>query len=383
MTAPQHDDWPPEFAAYRWDGAELLTSDRAVDERAGRDSLGTPGRIHTVRTVAVAQERRPHVVLRRKLEESGLRHVAGDGERTEFTAPRPEQAPEAVDPFLLEATVHAVVRGRSFPGQQRAVIEAKVEALRRELAEPTTDFARRQKAEPILRSLEEGLATTVEFRSVVRRFRPTVPVASARDSMGSVLPIHVGTRLVYRVNAVDADAGSEGDAEAMAFHVVALGAREVAILYTGGVHGFRHIADLGEGRAHHAWFSNREKIRTDATAPWIGRRVYEELCTTGASELVVHRRRDPEPIAVEKVGEDRSYVRIDGRPYEVPVIRCRTSRDDDLVVLADPESPLVLRLVEAGADLVRTIDAVVSPPGRLFEFPGDRELAAAAAALPK
>jgi hypothetical protein len=86
---------------------------------------------------------------------------------------------------------------------------------------------------------------------------------------------------------------------------------------------------------------------------------------------------------VEKVGEDRSYVRIDGRPYEVPVIRCRTSRDDDLVVLADPESPLVLRLVEAGADLVRTIDAVVSPPGRLFEFPGDRELAAAAAALPK
>lgn len=373
-------DWPPEFSPYRWDGAELLSTDRSEEDRAGRDSLGTPGRIHAVRTVAVVQERRTHVVVRRQLEEAGLRHVSGDGDRAEYSVPRQELPIERTDPFLLEESLHAVVRGRSFPGQQRAVIEAKVEALRREVEAAQTTPSRRAQAEPILRSLEEGLATTVEFRSLVRRFHPVVPVGSPRESIGTVLPVRPGLRLVYRVNAIDADAGSEGDAEPMVFHVVAIGSREVAILYTGGVHGFRHIADLNEGRAHHAWFANREKIRTDATAPWIGRRVFEELRDRGASEVVIHRRRDPDPVAVEKVGEDRSWVRIDGRPFEVPVFRCRTSRDDDLVILNDPESPLVLRLVEAGADLVRTIDAILSAPGHAFQFPGDAELAAAAAA---
>ena len=377
---PDAGGWPSEFARYRWEGADLLASDREEEDRAGRDSLGTPGRIHTIRTTATVQERRPHVVVRRKLEEAGLHHVSGDGERQEFTAPRPEERAETLDPFLLEHTTSAIVRGRSFPGQQRSVIEAKVEALRREIAAPGTSADRRAAAEPILKSLEDGLATRVDFRSTVRRFHPAVAVGTPRDALGTVITVHPGTRLVYRVNEVDQDAGSEGDAEAMVFHIVALGATEAAILYTGGVHGFRHNSDLAEGRAHHAWFSNREKVRTDATAPWIGRCVYRELKEHGASEMIIHRRRDPEPVAVEKVGEDVSFVRIDGRPFEVPVIRARTSRDDDLVILADAENPLVLRLVEAGADLVRTIDAILSPRDRPFLVAGDRELAGASAA---
>jgi hypothetical protein len=147
----------------------------------------------------------------------------------------------------------------------------------------------------------------------------------------------------------------------MIFHVVAVGAREVALLYTGGVHGFRHVADLEQGRVHHAWFSNREKVRTEATAPWIGRRTFAELRDRGASEIVIQRRRDPSPVALERIGEERVPLRVDGGPVEVPAFVCRTSRQDRLVVLADAESPLVLRLEEAGADLVRTIGSVVSP----------------------
>ncbi|MCE9637693.1 MAG: hypothetical protein K8T90_18490 [Planctomycetes bacterium] len=380
MSRPAVEEWPSEFARYRWEGADLVSSERTEEDRAGRDSLGTPGRIHTVRQTTHVQERRTHVLVRRKLEEAGMKFVSADGDRSEFVLPRVEERAEQVDPFLLEHRVAAIVRGRTFPGQQRAVIEAKAESLRREIEDPSTDPARRAAAEPILRSLEDGLATSVELRSIERRFHPAVAVAAPRESIGSIVPIHAGTRLVYRVNAVDADAGSEGDAEAMVFHVVALGAREAAVLYTGGVHGFRHISDLVGGRAHHAWFSNREKVRTDATAPWVGRKVFEELRDLGASEIIIQRRRDPEPIAIEKIGEDRSFVRIDGRPFEVPVFQCRTSRDDDLVILADPESPLVLRLVESGANLVRTIDAIVSAPGKPFRFAGDVELAAAAAA---
>jgi hypothetical protein len=356
-------DLPEVFHPYWWDGAELLSSDTSDDTRAGRDSLGVPGRVSERRAVAIVRERRTHAFARRQLEDAGLRTLVTEADRAEMERPRADVAAEAMDPFLLESRVTVSVRGRAFPGQQRAMIEAKCEALRREIADPTLPRERLAGAERMLHELEEGLATTVELRALERRFLPEVPVPQPRDAVGTVLPVCRGARLVYRVNTVDAEKGSEGEAEAMVFHVVALGAREAAVLFTGGVHGFRHITDLDEGNVHHAWFVNREKSRTDSTAPWIGRRLFRDLRDRGTGELVVHRRRDTEPVAIEKVGEDTSFVRIDGRPWEVPVIRARTSRDDDLVILADPENPLVLRLVESGADLVRTIDAIHSPPG--------------------
>lgn len=357
-------DLPDAFHAYWWEGAELLSSDASEDVRSGRDSLGVPGRVSERRAVAVIRERRPHAFARRQLEDAGLRTLVTEADRVEMERPRGDVAAELVDPFLLESRVTASVRGRPFPGQQRAVIEAKCEALRREMADPTISRERRDGASRMVHELEEGLATTIELRSLERRFLPEVPVPQPRDAVGGVLPICRGARIVYRVNSVDAESGTEGDAEAMVFHVVALGSREAAVLFTGGVHGFRHITDLEEGNVHHAWFANREKARTDATAPWIGRRLYRDLRDRGTGEIVVHRRRDGESVAIEKVGEDTSFVRIDGRPWEVPVIRARTSRDDDLVILADAENPLVLRLVETGAELVRTIDAIHSPPGR-------------------
>jgi len=61
-------------------------------------------------------------------------------------------------------------------------------------------------------------------------------------------------------------------------------------------------------------------------------------------------------------------VVVDGRPTDLPVIHCRTNRDDELSVLADPQSPLLLRLVEAGADIVRTIDAIHTVPTHAFAF---------------
>ena len=358
------DDWPQVFKRYWWEGAELLSFDSSDDECPARDSLGLPGRIRERRAVAMIRERRTHAVARRALEEAGLTLRFSEADRAEMAVPAKELRPEQEDPFLLEDRVSATVQGRSFPGQQRAVIEAKCDALRRELTERGIPEKRRDSAAHMLHELEAGLATTVELRMVDRRFIPQIAVPQVREAIGQVLPLTCGTRLVYRVNSVDADRGSEGEAEPMVFHIVALGSREVAVLYTGGVHGFRHIADLEDSAVHHAWFANREKLRSDATAPWIGRRVYRELVEQGTSEVIIHRRRDAEPVAVEKVGDDHSFVRIDGRPWQVPVIRARTSRDDDLVILADPDNPLVLRLSETGAGLVRTIDAIESPPGR-------------------
>jgi hypothetical protein len=362
-------DWPPQLASYWIDDAEVLAAQTDENERPGRDSLGNPGRVLVVKRSGSLAVRRPRGAVVHELEKCGLRPVRDTAEETELSEPRGDALAAAVDPFLLERTVVVTVRGREFPGRQREIVEAKVEALRREAQDATTSAERRERAAGMLRELEEGLRSTLDVRSIVRRFLPAVSVKAPVESMGRVIPIHAGSRITYRVNPVRPESGEEGEPEPMVFHVVALGEREAVVLYTGGVHGQRHLRDLEESCVHHAWFSNRERVKTEATAPWIGRRLYRELVESGCGEIVVHKRRDEQPISIEKVGEDTSFVRIDGRPLEAPVIRCRTSRDDDLVVLADPESPLVLRLVETGAELVRTIDAVHSAPGRPFVFP--------------
>jgi hypothetical protein len=220
----------------------------------------------------------------------------------------------------------------------------------------------------MLRDLEEGLSSTLDVRTLERRFRPAVSVKDPVLSIGSVVPLRPGSRIVYSVAAVKPEPGDDAEAEPMVFHIVGLGAREAVLLYTGGVHGQRHLRDLEDSTVHHAWFANRERVKTEATAPWIGRKLYRGLVENGCGEIVVHKRRDPMPVAVDKVGEGVTSVVVDGRPTDLPVIHCRTNRDDELSVLADPESPLLLRLVEAGADIVRTIDAIHTVPTHPFAF---------------
>ncbi len=374
MTAQAPSRELPEALRPYWiDGAEILDAQEREEDRPGRDPLGNAGRVLVRTHRAALAVRWPRGRVVRRLEESGLRQFRSTAEETELAEPVQVVKTEDVDPFLLEKSVSVTVRGRDFPGQQRAVIEAKVETLRREHDDAATPADRREAIGAMIRDLDEGLRSTVDLRTIVRRFRPVVSVKDPCEQIGTVVPVRAGSRIVYRVNSIDSDAGEEGEAEPMVFHVVALGAREAVLLYTGGVHGLRHLRDLEESRVHHAWFANRERAKTDATAPWIGRQLYRDLLGNGAGEIVVHRRRDPEPIAVEKVGEDHSFVRVDGRPLEVPVIRCRTSRDDDMIVLRDEQSPLLLRLEESGAQLVRTIDAILSAPDHKFAFPGDGE----------
>jgi hypothetical protein len=312
----------------------------------------------------------------------GLRAVRETAEETELEAPRDQEISEEVDPFLLERTVVVTVRGREFSADQRVVVEKKVERLRREVMDQTTGEIRRTAAGQLLKDLEEGLRSTLDVKSVERRFRPAVSVKAPVASIGSVIPLQAGSRIVYSVGAVKPEPGDEAEAEPMVFHVVGLGAREAVLLYTGGVHGQRHLRDLEESCVHHAWFANRERVKTEATAPWVGRKLYRSLVETGCGEIVVHKRRDPQAVAVDKVGEGVASVMVDGKPTDVPVIHCRTIRDDELTILADPASPLLLRLVEAGAELLRTIDAVHTVPAHPFAFTQGADDPAAIEPLP-
>ena len=131
--------------------------------------------------------------------------------------------------------------------------------------------------------------------------------------------------------------------------------------FTGGVLGLRHVRDLEHSHRHDAWFANRERAKTDATAPWLGRVVYRELIEAGRSSIVIHARRDIEPAGIEVIEETTHTLRVDGEERDVPALLCLTTQEDELIVLADPAAPLVLSLREAGAELVRTVDEILRP----------------------
>ena len=53
------------------------------------------------------------------------------------------------------------------------------------------------------------------------------------------------------------------------------------------------------------------------------------------------------------IGQARTVV-VKPNLVEVPVLHCKSGKDDELTILADRESPLVLRMRESGAELVRS-----------------------------
>lgn len=359
--------WPADLSAWRVEGAEVLSHGRDDEQRPGRDSLGNPGRVRVTRANGRQRIVEQRSALVGVFQARGLRPIRVTAAETELVTPRDAAATADADPFVLERSVSVVVRGREFPGAQRAAVLAKLEAVRREATDASTSAERRAAAEKMLRDLEEGLATVVDVKSVERRFLPAVSVASPVASMGSVVALRAGSRIRYSVAPARPAEGEDVTEDPMVFHLLAIGAREVVMLYTGGVHGQRHLRDLDGSAVHNAWFANRERVKTDATAPWIGRALFRSLSETGRGEVVIHRRRDEMPVEVTLAGRVTHPLCVDGSMVEVPAIRCTTACEDELVVLDDAANPLVLRLVEAGAELLRTVDAVYTQPSHDFE----------------
>lgn len=353
-------DWPESLSQYWIPEAEILRVDTQDEERPGRDSLGNAGHIRKVCVTGVFGTRWPRSRIVRQFETLGFEVTRDARGENEMRYERRETELLETDPLLLEDRVLLSLRGRDFAGQQRSLLEAKAEALRKELEEGSLEPDRRDAVVTMLRAMDEGLRTTVEIRSVVRTFRTAVAVRRPVESLGEEIALVQGSRLVYRVAAKN-EAMNDDEAEPMVFHVLSLAQNEAVIMFLGGLHGLRHVTDLEGSYVHNAWFSNRERAKTTATAPWLGRGLYRRLLREGHGEIVIHERRDTEPTRIEKVGEEISSVCVDGEPRDVPVLRCKTERGDELLVLADEANPLVLRLEEAGVELIRTIDDVRSP----------------------
>jgi len=243
------EDWPEGLLHYWIEDATILSTDLAEDETPGRDSLGNAGRVRSHAQHGKLAVHWPRGRVVRHLEGTGLDTLRDTRAESELQRRRDDLAPEDVDPFLLEDSVHVLVTGRQFPGQQRALLEAKAEKLRGELDDPSTSEERCEKVAGMLEAMEVGLRATIEMRATKRRFRPAVQVSEPRDTLGEVVPLAAGWRIVYRVRSVDPETGQPEPLEfeddgVMVFHVVAVGADEAVLLFTGGVHGLRHVAAL-------------------------------------------------------------------------------------------------------------------------------------------
>src|SRR5262245_21636739 len=127
-----HESWPGDLSAWRIDGAGVVSHGRDDEERPGRDSLGNPGRVRVTRANGRLRIAEPRAALVAHYQERGLRPIRVTAAETELVTPRDAAATEGADPFLLERSVSVVVRGREFPGAQRAAVLAKLEAVRRE-----------------------------------------------------------------------------------------------------------------------------------------------------------------------------------------------------------------------------------------------------------
>ena len=328
-----------------------------VAEWADHDTFGNPGRVvrEVVRARGLATEERADLLA--AYLEAGFTELPRDGLVEDDQARLRLSRLDPRDPFLWERDVEVGVGGRTLSGVQQAILEKKAAALRAEVASDATKEKRRAEAARMLEELEAGLLPSVSAELTERRFHPD-PHLAPGAVLGTVVPLRHMSRLVYTVVPRDPADRDEEDGEPMLLTILGVDERQAAFQFSGGLHGQRTVIDLDGGLAHHAWFMNRQNETGEDTAPWVSRRILRELREAGESEMIVRWERDPDPNSVRRTGEGELPLVVDGVERRVPALFAETDRDDRLAILVDPESPLVLRLEESGAELLRTIDAV-------------------------
>lgn len=354
MSAPANGNG---ISAFVFDGGRAGPVERDVEEWPDEDAFGNTGStiVEQRRTVALCEESAEAIATWYQGE--GFTELPADANLEDERLRMQRILTDASNPFLQEHVVQVGVAWRELLGAQRSVLQNKLTALRAEVGGRKTSKRRRAKVGEMLAELEAGLLTTVRVESTRRLFKID-PVLDAEGSIGSVLPLTRLDQLLYTVTSQAADGVEEEEPEPMFLTILGTDGYSVAFLYSGGILGQRIINDLDVGFTHHAWFRNRQCDRTDDTAPWISRKVYLDLASSGESELIVRRERDASPVKLSKVGEDSLRVRTADGPRDVPVVVAETSKEDRLWIVRDEASPLVLKMEEAGADLLRTIDEI-------------------------
>ncbi|MEN8150376.1 MAG: hypothetical protein ABFS86_11180 [Planctomycetota bacterium] len=261
------------------------------------------------------------------------------------------------NPFIWEHEAQVAIGGRNLVGSQRKVLAAKLESLRKELAEDKVKPARREQAEKMVEELEGGMLLRLRVE-LSRRSFVLKPLLTSGHTFGTIVPISFMSQLVYSVMPADPADREEDDGDPLYLTILGADERQVSFLFSGGILGQRTVTDLEAGAAHHAWFANRQATESPDTAPWISRRVYRELRDRGESSVIIKWGREDVPIHIAAKGSENLPLVVSGEERSVPTLVAETEKEDRLWILEDQDCPLVLKLIEEEADLLRSIDEV-------------------------
>jgi hypothetical protein len=339
--------------SYVLEGAELGDSSRDFEEWEGEDNFGNPGVVAVEKIVGTALTPASVEEVTEQYRERSFAELPRDSLKEDDLARLRYSLLDPSDPFLWESDVEVGVGGRELSAMQRTALTKKLTMLRAQAEKANGNDAEREDAERMIEELEAGLMTRITVEVNRRTFR-VEPLVHADDTLGQIVPVSRMSQLVYTVTPLD----GEDSSDPMYLTVLGAAPGQVTFLFTGGIAGQRLVTGLDNGVAHHAWFQNRQNSLTDDTAPWVSCRIYGELASRGESEIVIRWEREEKPIAIRKTGEDVVELTKYGETARVPVLVAETEKEDRLWIVADPVSPLVLRMEEKGADLLRQVEEV-------------------------
>ena len=112
----------------------------------------------------------------------------------------------------------------------------------------------------------------------------------------------------------------------------------------GDARGVLTLSSLDDCRSLDPWWDPDETDSDTRCELWIPRSLYMSLVASGFGHLAVDTimRRD-DPVRWELKGRTRYRCRENGHAVELPALIVHTARNDEFVILDDPDNPLILR----------------------------------------
>ncbi len=179
--------------------------------------------------------------------------------------------------------------------------------------------------------------------------------ASAGEPVGesviqTTMPMGPGTRLEFRASATDHPMRPMIE-ENFALEILETWTAGITFKYEvnqqviGTDTGIQTLSSLDTCTTLDPWWDPGETSFDDRCEFWIPASTYRELLVNHKSYLSIDTlARKDAVVRWEQTGKTHFSVKINGRPVLVEALVIHTSRNDDIMIMNDPDNPLILAI---------------------------------------
>lgn len=162
--------------------------------------------------------------------------------------------------------------------------------------------------------LEPGLVLQYEAYSIIHPYRPPV-----REDFSIRIAESWAGGVSFKYTSVDENIGAQK--------------------------GLESLSSMDDCPNLDPWWDTMEIGHDDRCELWASKRVYMELASTGKSWMNIDTAfRQDTAVRWESVGKVRYLCVVDGQPVLLNAIQIKTSREDEIIMLDDPDNPLILHI---------------------------------------